>query len=544
MKFIEPKRAHVIVLLWLSGTVLAIFMLGIMDARATAIADVPNVIEPTAASVTEPNCRFGVSPLSPGQVPWVSTVGAGWYLNFGPVPPDPPPGNGAEFAHVINVRQDKTAGGQYLQTYTVLPSLPVLGSLVDTHLGALWLVGNEPDRGPNPGEISVGAQDDTYPQIYAVAYHEVYHFIKGRDPTAQVANAGLVEVTPGRLQYLDIVWDTYLQQYGVPMPVDAWNTHLYVLSEANASGQPNAIANVAVGTDVNLARTEPFDPDGPGPLFIGDTCVLEEVICVAEHDDMNAFTGQVRAMRSWMKAHGQQNKPLIITEFSQLFPYELDPGGTCFLQDEFGNCFIPSRVTQFTQNAINYLATATDPNLGLPQDNYRLVQQWMWFSVYWSGAGQVSSLVDSSLTTLTQVGQTYQNELVSRQTPPNLAPVAAPYAVGFTVSPSATTTVTLSLDVTNNGDTNVTTPFTVTFFSDQNLTLPIGSATIADLGGCARRHAVVTTTWVSLTTGHHPFWAKIDSGGDVPNEIDLTDNLVAGFAIIDPEQVSLPLVVR
>ena len=42
------------------------------------------------------------------------------------------------------------------------------------------------------------------------------------------------------------------------------------------------------------------------------------VYCFAEHDNMAIFDQQVRAMRTWMKNHGQQNKPLIISEYSLL----------------------------------------------------------------------------------------------------------------------------------------------------------------------------------------------------------------------------------
>ena len=55
-------------------------------------------------------------------------------------------------------------------------------------------------------------------------------------------------------------------------------------------------------------------------------------------------------MRTWMKQHGQQNKPLILSEYSLLYPYDIDPEG-CFLQDEYGNCFTPQRVSTFMKNS-------------------------------------------------------------------------------------------------------------------------------------------------------------------------------------------------
>ncbi len=65
-----------------------------------------------------------------------------------------------------------------------------LGNLVRAMPGSIWIVGNEPDRGPSPGSCSQGAQGDTFPEVYARAYHDVYAFIKQRDPSARIANAG------------------------------------------------------------------------------------------------------------------------------------------------------------------------------------------------------------------------------------------------------------------------------------------------------------------------------------------------------------------
>ncbi|HET6446277.1 MAG TPA: hypothetical protein VFI27_17045, partial [candidate division Zixibacteria bacterium] len=216
-------------------------------------------------SADNASCRHGVAALGDHQVDWVDDFGAGWYLNFGTSSVSAP--NNAEFTPVIKVKQDKTDLGEYLPTFSISPPLTDngLGVVVDNRRGALWIVGNEVDRGPDPGEIIVD-QGDTYPEIYARAYHDVYHFIKNRDPLAQIANSGLVQVTPGRLQYLDIMWNTYADLFGTAMPVDVWNMHIYILPEVNRAGQPNSIANVALGTDPSLGRMESYDPDGDGPL--------------------------------------------------------------------------------------------------------------------------------------------------------------------------------------------------------------------------------------------------------------------------------------
>ena len=155
------------------------------------------------------NCRFGVAVMQQDQLSYLDTLGSGWFLNFGIS--SGPASNGAEFTPMIRVFQNKSSDGEYLEGYFTLPELTDigLGSYVDARPGAVWIVGNEVDRGPNPNEPDPleRGQGDTFPDVYAQAYHDVYHFIKSRDPSAKVANSGLVQVTPGRLEYLEQVWD-------------------------------------------------------------------------------------------------------------------------------------------------------------------------------------------------------------------------------------------------------------------------------------------------------------------------------------------------
>jgi hypothetical protein len=182
----------------------------------------------SATNSTEPvaNCRYGVTTKSKTDlVDWVDDFGAGWFLDF--LFFSPPASNGAEFARIIYVRQDKDEAGNYLPSVTVIPPLSDggLGPIIDRHPGSLWTIGNEVHRGPGPGNPS-GGVGDTFPDAYARTYHDAYEFIKQRDPMALVGISGLVEVTPGRLQYLDLVWDYYLELYQSPMPVDVLNMHL------------------------------------------------------------------------------------------------------------------------------------------------------------------------------------------------------------------------------------------------------------------------------------------------------------------------------
>lgn len=474
-----------------------------------------------------PNCRYGATPLGPAQTDWLAPLGVGWYLDFSAHEPRPLPG--VEFGQLLWVRQNKN-DCTYLDSYSVTPPLTDsgLGALIASQPGALWIVGNEPDRGPDPGKCTPRVQGDTHAEIYAQAYHDTYQFIKSRDATARVAIAGLVQVTPGRLQYLDKVWQAYQQRYQAAMPVDVWNMHLYILPEARPDGAPNGIANVALGTDPALAIRESGGDK--------NQCANSNVYCWAEHDDLTVFAQQVVAMRTWMKQHNQQAKPLILSEYSLLYPTTM--------QDEYQNYFTQARLTSFLNGTVNYLESATDASLGYPLDGNRLVQQWMWFSVNTSGAGSVSNLVTDDLTKLTDTGKAFQSAVAGRATSINLVPRQVAAAVGLMPSPAQPIKATLFVDVINNGNKQSTTPFTVTAYADQALTNPIGSAVVTmGLSGCIQRTAHVSVTWPNLTLGTHDFWFKVDSTSAV-GESNEGDNVIKGKLTVYPHGVLLPLVVR
>ena len=486
-----------------------------------------------------PNCRYGATALTAGQTDWLASLGAGWYLDFGAHAPQPL--SGVEFGQVLSVNQRKN-GCTYLNGYSVSPPLTDsgLGALIASQPGALWIVGNEPDRGPNSENCLGPAQGDTYPEIYAQAYHDTYQFIKSHDATARVAIAGLVEVTPGRLQYLEKVWQTYQQRYQATIPVDVWNMHLYILPEARPDGMPNGVANVALGTDPALAIRE--SDNNP------NRCADPAVYCWAEHDDLSVFAQQVVAMRTWMKQHGEQAKPLILTEYSQLYPFTDydDPVNPtrCFLQDEYGKCFTQARVSSFLTRTFDYLESASDASLGYPLDGNRLVQQWMWFSVNTSGVGYVSNLVTRDLKTLTQPGETFRKVVASRATYINLAPSRVAASAGLMSTPARPITATLFVAVVNSGNIQSTIPFTVTAYADKALTRPIDSAVVAlGISGCIQRTARVSVKWPDLSVGTHFFWFKVDSTNAVGESAE-DDNVIMGQLTIYPHGVLLPLVSR
>lgn len=496
-----------------------------------------------SATVDQANCRYGTAAIGQDHVPWIDTLGTGWYLSFQAAPFAQTPQNGAEFVHVIRVSEDKHPN-EALAQFSTFPALTNggLGALIDANPGALWLIGNEQDV----SEV----QDDMRPSVYARTYHTAYNFIKQRDPSAQVGIGGLSMMTPGRLQYLELVWDAYVGYFNQPMPVDVWTFHLYILSEIRPWDGGNSDGRVAVGTDPALAKKAPLNAN---PAL----CSQADVYCRAEHDSLPIFKEQIVALRTWMKAHGEQNKPLILSEYSQLYPFVDydDPVNPtqCFLQDENGKCFTEARVNAFMNATFDYLETAVDPNLGYPNDNYRLVQQWLWFSLVVppEHSGGSSNLLQQnyaifapgSMAAFTGVGLNMDSQISRHTLTVNLKASRAHAAIAKSDPISGTATVTLTADFHNNGNSSITDPFLVTFFKDPALTQVIGSQTIdPNLRGCARHTYQATTTWFDLTPGTYRYWAKIDSTHAI-NE-SKNDNVVQGVVFIDPESVYLPLVTR
>jgi len=282
----------------------------------------------------------------------------GWYVDW-KVQTNPARPLGMQFAQMIRVHQKLTCPSRttpdrgvcpYVEPYEyeVKPSISEIEEAVRANPGSIWLVGNEIERIDWFG----GGQDEILPDFYPVVYHDLYTLIKGIDPTAKVAIGGIIQPTPLRLEYLSIVWDSYQQRYGEPMPVDVWNIHNFIIREKwNEWG-----ASIPVGVDA---------PNGTGSY------VLPEGATYDNHIDMQLFDQQTRAMRQWMKDRGQQEKPLIITEYGVLYPnwlLGLDASDV-------------DGVNDFMIATFDYFLHTKDCDIGYTADDCRLVQMWNWYSL-------------------------------------------------------------------------------------------------------------------------------------------------------------------
>ena len=340
-----------------------------------------------------PSYRLGYGAVSAPitQYSDVHQLKAGWYLDWGTrASPVHPPG--MDYVQTVRLHQvtecwpDRLRDREqcpYVTPYTYTLTSPgsreSLVSVAEANPGSLWLIGNEMDRydwgGINPYNPSLGdpdssgGQDEMLPELYAEAYHELYHFIKATDPTAQVAIGGIIQATPARLEYLTKIWDTYQTLYGEDMPVDVWNVHNFIFKEkCDDYG-----ADIPPGCKAGDGRGEcrPFDvEDHPRE---GDPCYgtlyHDHPDRDATHASMEIFEQQIVRFREWMKDHDQQEKPLIVSEYGVLYFHP-------WSEEE-----LPEVTEDFMLDTFDYFMTAPHPDLGCPADGYRLVQRWAWYSL-------------------------------------------------------------------------------------------------------------------------------------------------------------------
>jgi len=312
---------------WMLGLLLLASVLSLRAGfESTAHADQP-------ASLYTLRQRFGVNvvpayrgvPAFPGRITdyaGIEELGFGWYSDW-TVQPNPILLPGMEFAQLV-------------QTRTWPPNWALIREAVLANPGSLWIIGNEPEtRG----------QGEHTPAEYATRYHEAYEFIKGLDPTAQVAIGGVVMPSPLRLKWLDLCRAYYRSAFGETMPVDVWNIHVQILQEKR--DPPN---NWGCGVPFGLTEAE-------GRLYtIQDNC------------NVQIFKQLINEFCIWLVERGERQKPLIISEFGVLMPSDYLIGGN-------------QAVLNFMEGAFRYLLDARDPQLGYAADEGHLVQRWMWFSL-------------------------------------------------------------------------------------------------------------------------------------------------------------------
>lgn len=339
--------------LWRQLGVLLLFL-------STCIGSAPAVVH-AQSCILFPNerDRFGVNVARDNNKAItnydVTGINANWYLDYTTtsLPSHP---NGMAFAQMIRT-------GLWQASYFTT----TVESALAANPGTLWIMGNEPDR---------DKQDGITPSEYARFYHDVYHFVKARDATARVAVAGVVESTPLRRRYLDMVLSAYQSAYGTAMPVDVWTVHGFILPENYQWG-----ASIPPGLEAFAAEGMQYT--------------------VSDHDSVTIFQQNLIDFRQWMADRGYRERPLLITEYGILlsplhgFPY--------------------SRVSAFMLSTFDFFRTATSATTGYSADGNRLVQGWSWFSLNYppynetTQQGQNGNLYEPDTAELLPLGADFGN---------------------------------------------------------------------------------------------------------------------------------------
>ena len=401
--------------------------------------------------------RFGWSTVHPEwtEYPDLELLNAGWYHNF-EILAYPPHPHGLGFVQTLRLSND----GPYPERACGrCPTWTLLEGIAQVNPGSLWLIGNE---------IDTPHQDGIYPDRYAELYHDLYRFLKSVDPTCQVAIGGIVQPTPLRLQYLDLILEEYQGQYGRLLPMDVFNTHNYILREE--------LGNWG-------CLIPPGLPDTQGMLYD-----------LEDHYDLDIWIEQLMRLRTWMNDRGYGDLPLIISEYGILF------------YDGLGGC-TPEITRDFMTGTFNWMMEESHPELGYPEDGYRLVQAWNWYSLNHAGEYNeygdpiwlgLSHLFDPETYEITELGLSYAAYTGGLGQHPTIDLVVTGIAkTQSEPGPGGQVDVTVTSTISNWG-TETAAEVLIRFESDD---LPSREVTIYDLASGESRQASVA--WTDLSVGEY-----------------------------------------
>ncbi|MCP4421012.1 MAG: hypothetical protein GY805_30750 [Chloroflexi bacterium] len=455
-------------------------LIKIASSQATSTLPLQKTV--SAATDTTPICRFGVNG---GAAYDIGSLRVGWYIDYGAAA-DPAKPNGAEYAPMIRLQQIGA------DNYSYSPSGTQLQNAILGNPNAEWLIGNEPDRRD--------VQDDIEPHVYAKAYHELYYLIRSEDPSARIFAGNIVQPTPLRLQYLDMVLASYQATYSTTMPVDGWSIHNFILNE---------------GCDTWGAGIPPGI----------DTCD-GVVVDVDDTDNLAIFQQRVMDFRTWMKDNGYKEIPLYVTEYGILMP------------QDFG--YPSTRVNTFMSGTFDYMMTAEDAAIGYSADNNRLVQKWSWYSV--SDKSFNGWQFEPSTQQLSDMGANYQSYTEGLQNEVDVLPTAITTTPPSLYSVSDPVTFTLHANIANIGYLPQETGSLGVRFYDGDPEMggvQIGAEQFVSVGGGGT--AVASVEWSNVSPGTHPVYIAVDLAD---GECSSLNNAAMYSVLVATDRVFLPIVQR
>lgn len=481
-------------LILLIGAFAAISLISATQAAPTPTvqASTPSTLTTSAqADAQTPLCRFGVNVTGDVLDVDTSQLRMGWYVDYR-AQANPPHPNGAAYVPTIRLTQ---VGAN---DYTYRPSGVTLRNVIAGNPGAAYLIGNEPDR--------IDFQDDVEPHIYAAAYHELYHLIKAEDPTAIILAGTIVQPTPIRLQYLDMILDSYQDTHGVPMPVDGWSIHNFILNEVSCDYDPGNCwgAEIPPGIDADFG----------------------EILTIEDNDNIDLFIERIERFRQWMADNGYRNKPLYLSEYGVLMP------------DWLG--FDEARVNTFMTATFDYMLNATSSTTGYPADGNRLVQYWSWYSTLDTSFN--GNLFNPNNNAITLMGQNYADYVAPLSEPVDVLPTQFDLSPGTPLATSGPVDITVSAIIANAGSsTTPTGQLDVRFYLGDPADggTQLGSTQTVNLSG--GQNTTVSAEWNGVSSGVYDLYVTVEHA---PGECSIINNTAQRSVLVGEYGVYLPVGLR
>lgn len=463
-----------------------------------------------------PLCRFGVNSVHGGGESIagfdISALRLGWYSDYrASLAPAHP--SGVEYAPMIRLAEVNVVGTTGVTTYTTIPSGQGLLDAIAANPGADWFIGNEPDR--------KFWQDDISPRMYAIAFHELSAKIKQVDPLAHIFAGSIVQPTPLRLQYLDLILKNHLEIYGSSMNVDGWAIHNFILNEASC---------------------EYFDDDQCWGADIPPGVDAKEGLRVEvkDNDSMQLFVEQIERFRKWMRDRGYANKPLYLSEYGVLMP-------NIFVAPED---FPPSRVNRFMNATFDYLLSASNASYGDPADNFKLIQRFSWYSTSdkaYNGYLFEKPQADSPYQ-FSEMGTNYYSYTQHVAAALDLLPVQISADPAAPLVSNGATTITLKAEIGNAGNLQQLQTVKVSFYdgdpdhADPNQKGKLLGTRQVSISGCGDK-AIATMVWKNVAPSEYKIFVKVDESNLV-DEINEDNNKLEQTIFFATDQIFLPIVSR
>ncbi len=362
--------------------------------------------------------------------------------------------------------------------------------------GAVWYIGNEPDRR--------FYQDDIEPDVYAEAYHDLYGKLKSVDPSARVFPGSIVQATELRLKYLDLVLEAYQTKYGTRLPADGWSIHGFILNEQR-------------------------DEWGAGiPPGLEDNSGM--VISPQENDNFDIFVEQIERFRHWMFYRGYRDVPLYLSEYGVLMPKGLFGGDEDFPE---------GRVNAFMDRTFDYLLNASSEQYGFPPDANRLVQHFSWFSTNSKVFNGYLFDVDND-NERTLMGDNYAAYTTTMTGTVDFFPAKIFVTPSAPLSSSGVVDLTIHAEIANGGNLQVAEEAEVTFFSghpDED-GRQIGTAETVSLSGCGDT-VVAKQVWPDVEPGNYEIYVRVSAMGDT-GDIDEANNIGPQYVFFANHRLYIP----